>query len=121
MVALIKLFGIVIVIMGVAFMLRPELLKQYLLFWTQNKKLYLGAIISAVAGAVLLSGAPQCRIAWIVTVAGIWGILKGVLILILGKEKMISTIKWWHKRPAKTVRAMATGAVAIGSLIIFAA
>jgi len=120
MVALIKLVGIVIVILGVAYLLRPELMKQYMSFWTKNKRLYMGAIISAIVGAILLLGAPQCRIAWIVTVIGIWALLKGLLILVLGKEKMVSTIKWWQKKPIKTLRSLAIVVIAMGVLLIFA-
>jgi len=121
MVALIKLIGIVILILGVAYLLRPELMKQYMSFWTKNRRLYAGAIISAIIGTFLLLGATQCRIDWVVTVVGLWGLLKGLIILMLGKEKMASTIKWWQKKSVKTLRAAAIAVITIGALLIFAA
>ncbi|MBL7070755.1 MAG: hypothetical protein ISS26_01100 [Candidatus Omnitrophica bacterium] len=121
MIVLVKLLGIVIVVMGVVYLLKPEVLKQYIAFWAKDKRLFAGAIVSAILGAILLFAASQCRIQWIVTVIGLWAILKGILILLLGKEKMVSMIKAWQKKPAKTIRAMSFVAIIMGALLIFAA
>ena len=102
MLILVRLFGIVIVGMGVAFLVNPKLYRQYMGFWEQGRRLYVGAILSILIGVILLMAASECRLVGVILALGILCLVKGILLLTLGQEKMksnkigIKTEVQWH-------------------------
>ena len=121
MVILVKLFGIAIVVMGGIFLVKPEIMKQYIAFWRQQKSLFIGAILSLLFGVIFLLAAPQCRLTGFIIVFGIWGIIKGVLLLTLGQNKINTYLDWWLKKPISTIRVLGLFALAIGALFSYSA
>ena len=120
MVVLVKFFGIVIVAVGAIFLLKPDAMNPYMNFWIKGKRIYGGGVLSTIFGIIFLLAASQCRLAWIVAIVGIWGIIKGILLFVLGPEKLKSWIDWWKGRPVGALRLLALLALAIGALIIYA-
>jgi len=84
----VRVLGVVIVGMGVVFLLRPKLYKQYMAFWQTGKRLYLGAILAILIGVLLLLAATQCRLVGIILALGIISLAKGIILFTLGREKM---------------------------------
>ena len=121
MILLVKLFGVIVVCMGIIFLINPAFLRQYISFWKQEKRLRIGGIVSLVFGIVFLIAASQCRLAWLIAVLGIWAIIKGVLLLTIGQEKIIAYIDWWLGRPVSTIRFLGLIALAFGALIFYSA
>lgn len=121
MIVLVKLFGIVVVVFGVIFLLKPDVIRPYMDFWTKGKRIYTAAVLNLIIGIILLLAASQCRLAWLIALIGIWGIIKGVILFVLGPEKLKSRIEWWKGRPVGILRLAALLCLAIGALIIYAA
>ncbi|MBA7630634.1 hypothetical protein ES703_38158 [subsurface metagenome] len=121
MIILIRVLGVVIVGMGVAFLLRPKLYRQYVAFWQPGKRLYLGAILSLLIGVILLLAATQCRLIGFVLALGILCLVKGVMLFTLGREKMKSMLKWYQGRSLLVLRLVALIAIAFGALLIYSA
>ncbi|UCH12304.1 MAG: hypothetical protein JSW18_05680 [Candidatus Omnitrophota bacterium] len=121
MVILVRLFGIVIVVMGIIFLLNPKALKQYIAFWRQQKRLYVGGILSLLFAVIFLLGASQCRLAWVIVIFGIWALIKGVLLFTLGQKRLNAYLDWWLGRPISIVRLLGIVALALGILIIYSA
>jgi uncharacterized protein YjeT (DUF2065 family) len=121
MIIFVKLFGIVIVVMGIIFLANPKTLKQYLLFWKNEKNLKKGGILSIAVGIIFLIAASDCRLAGLVTVLGIWSIIKGVLLLTFKQKKLLAYIDWWLEKSISKVRIMGIVALAIGALILYSA
>ncbi len=121
MLMLVKLFGIMMVGFGVAFLVRQDLIKKYLNFWIAKKRIYLGAILSIEMGIIMLRAAGQCEISWFVALLGIWAIIKGMLLFVMGPKKLTAKMSWWASRPAKTLRLIAVIPLAVGALLIYAA
>jgi len=121
MVMFIKLFGIVIAVMGIIFLINPKTLKQYFLFWKQEKRLQIGGIIAIIFGIIFLIAAPQCRLTGLIIVLGIWSIIKGALLFMLGQKKIYAYLDWWLSKPVSVTRFLGLIALAFGALLIYSA
>ncbi len=121
MLIFVKLFGIVIVVMGIIFLINPKALKQYISFWKQEKRIRIGGILAIPFGIVFLIAAPQCRLTGFITVLGIWSIIKGVLLLTLGQKKINAYLDWWLNKPISTTRFLGLIVLAFGALVFYSA
>ncbi len=121
MVILVRLFGIAIVVTGIIFSANPKTLKQYIAFWKQQKRLYIGGILSLLFGVIFLLAASQCRLAGVIIVLGIWAVIKGVLLFALGQKKLNAYLGWWLGKPLSIARFLGIVALAFGVLIIYSA
>jgi len=122
MVMLVRFIGIVIVGMGVAFLLRPKLYKQYVAFWQLGKRLYLGAILALLIGIIfLLAVSSECRLVGVILALGILSLVKGAMLFTLGQEKIKTMLKWWQARSLLVLRLVALVAIAFGALLIYSA
>ena len=121
MVALVKLFGIIIVGFGVAYFITPSIIKQYMAFWKSRKRLYLGGALALLIGIVFLFAAGQCRWIGFIFAFGILSVAKGIWLFVISQEKAISILDWWAKRPITFLRVHAILAIAIGVLLIYSA
>lgn len=121
MVILVKLFGLIIVVLGVIFMIRPDAMKKYIAFWVKGKRLYAGGILSILIGIIALLAASQCKLVWFVVLIGILALIKGVLLFALGPEKWISKLNWWTTRSPAFLRLYSLMPITIGILLIYSA
>jgi len=121
MVMLVRLFGILIVFIGFLFLINTQSFKQYILFWKQGKRLQIGGVVAILFGALFLAAAPQCRIVWVITILGIWSVIKGILLFVLNQKKLYSYIDWWQGTSALVTRILAVIAIVFGALLIYSA
>jgi len=121
MVLLVRLLGIAIVFIGIIFSVKQKVLRNYILFWKNEKRLKAGGILALLFGAIFLMAAPQCRIVWLIVVLGIWSIIKGILLLVLSPKKMFDYLGWWNNKPASVIRYFGIAAIALGALLIYSA
>ncbi len=117
----VRVVGVLIVGMGVAFLLKPKLYKQYVAFWQPGKRLYLGAILAILIGVVFLLAATQCRLVGFIIGLGILCLVKGVMLFTLGREKIESILKWYQARSLLVLRFIGLIAIAFGALLIYSA
>ncbi len=118
---LVKLLGIFIVGFGVAYFIKPGIIKQYMAFWKSKKRLYLGAALALLIGIIFLLAASQCKWQGFIVVFGILSIIKGIWLFVISQNKAISILDWWAKRPVGFLRGHAVLAIIIGILLIYAA
>ena len=117
MLLLIKAIGILIVAMGVVFLVDPEKLRRYVVFWQKNKNVYLGGVLALLFGILFLSAASKCG--WFIPVIGVLSIIKSIFIFALGPGRIKKVINWWIERPASVLRWIALIDLAIGVFIIY--
>jgi len=121
MLLIVRLLGIVIFIMGAVFIRKPEILKKYIDFWKDPKKLRSGGILALVVGVVFLIADAQCRIPWLTTFLGILSVIKGVLLLTLRRSVITSYLDWWEEKPLSMTRILGYGALVFGILLVYLA
>jgi uncharacterized protein YjeT (DUF2065 family) len=117
----IRIIGIVFVFMTIVYFLKPDTMKHLMEFFKQGKRMYFAALIRFVLAIVFLLAARQCRHFGVIFAFGVLFIISGLLIFILGLEKVKSYINWWQKQPVMLLRAMALVGLAIGAVIIYSA
>jgi uncharacterized protein YjeT (DUF2065 family) len=107
--------------MTIVYFLKPDIMKRLMEFFKQGRRIYFAALLRLVLAVVFLLTARQCSHFWVIFAFGILFIISGLLIFILGLEKVKSYISWWQKQPLVLLRVMALIGLAIGALIIYSA
>ncbi len=116
----VKLIGIVIVAIGAIYFAKPALMKKMAEFFTKEKWIYVGGIVSFIVGIIFLRAASQCAISWFVVLFGLVSLIKGIAIFIMGQQKIKSLLHAITKKPPKTLRVLAMVEIAIGVMLIYA-
>lgn len=117
----IQSLGILFALVGIVYLLRPDVMKWLMEFFKQGKRIYFVGVIRFALAVVFLIGARECKHFWVIFVFGILFIIGGLLIFILGSEKTKRMIEWWQKRSVVLLRVMAVITLAIGAVIIYSA
>ncbi len=117
----IKSLGILFCIIGIVYLLRPDIMKWLMEFFKQGKRIYFSALIRFALAVVFLVGALKCKYPKVIIAFGILFIIGGLLIFALGPEKIRRMLEWYQKQPVLIFRVIAVIVLAIGLIIIFSA
>jgi len=117
----IRILGIVFALMGIVYLLRPDVMKWLIKFFKQGKRIYLAGLIRFALAVVFLVAARECKYFWVILVFGILFIIGGLLIFILGPRKLKTILDWYEKQSTVLLRIIAIIVVAVGVVIIVSA
>jgi len=117
----IRILGIVFALMGIVYLLRPEAMKWLIKFFKQGNRIYFAGLIRFALAVVFLVGARECKYFWVILVFGILFIIGGLLIFILGPQKLKTILDWYEKQSTVLLRVIAIIVVAAGAVIIVSA
>jgi len=120
MVGVVKLLGILMIVGGTIYFIKPDLMKKAMGFWVKDRRLYLGGALSLLVGIVFLVAARECSMPLAVIIIGVLSILKGVLVFALGKKTVFSLVEQLQGASVKTLRILAVITLALGVLVIYA-
>jgi len=121
MVGLVKLAGTAVFALGVIFLIKPDQIKKWLHFWMDESHLYMGGLLNVLLGIVFLLAAFKCRIPWLVILFGAISLLKGILLFIFGRQKILPILEKYNRQRPKALRRLAILALVFGYLTIYAA
>ena len=119
MVMLVKLLGVVIVVMGLIFGIKPEIFQRYVKFWNSRKRIVAGGFISLLFGIIFLLAASSCRVPAVIIIFGIWAIIKGIILFVITEKKLNAYLEWWLKKPLSVIRIVGIISLVFGILIIW--
>ena len=117
----VKIIGIVIAAAGIVYLLKPDVMKRIMEFFKQGKRIYFAGLLRLVLAVIFLLAARECDITWVIVLFGILFLMGGVLIFILGPEKIRRILDWYQKQSVLFLRLLALIALAIGAIIIYSA
>jgi len=117
----IKSLGIVFALIGIVYLLKPNVMKWLMEFFKQGKRIYFAGLIRLALAVVFLVGARECRWFWIIFAFGILFLIGGLLIFILGPEKTKRMLEWWQKQSVLLLRVTAVLTLVFGAIIIYSA
>lgn len=117
----VRIIGIVFVFMTIVYFLKPDIMKRLMEFFKQGRRIYFAALIRLALAIVFLLAAGQCRYFWVIFAFGVLFIISGLLIFILGSERVKSYINWWQRQPLIFLRIIALIGLGLGALIIYSA
>jgi hypothetical protein len=115
----IKGIGIAFVLIGFVFIVRPDIMKWLMNFVKRGKRIYFAALLRFVLAVIFLLGASQCTHKWVIAAFGILFLLAGLLIFVLGPEKIRRILDWYDNQSLIIFRIIAVIPMAFGAVIIF--
>ncbi len=120
-VIVIKSLGILFVLMGIAYLLRPDIIKSLMGFFKKGKRIYFAGLIRFALAIVFFVAARECRYFWIILASGVIFLAGGLLIFMLGPEKIRRILDWYEEQPALIFRVIALIVLVFGAIVIFSA
>jgi uncharacterized protein YjeT (DUF2065 family) len=120
-VLVIKGLGILFTLMGIAYLLRPEIIKKLMGFFKKGKRIYFAGLVRLALAVVFFVAASECRYFWIIFASGIIFLMGGLLIFLLGPDKIRRILDWYEGQPVVIFRIIALIVLVFGMVIIFSA
>ena len=117
----IKSLGIVFVLIGFVFLLRPDIMKWLIEFIKKGKRVYFAGLIRLALAVVFFSSFRECDKPWFIFAFGVLFLIAGILIFMLGPEKIRRVLDWYQKQSVLCLRAIAVLPMVLGALIIYSA
>ena len=120
-VLVIKSLGILFALMGIAYLLRPDIIKKLMIFFKKGNRIYFAGMVRFALAIVFFVGARECRYFWIIFACGIIFLLSGLLIFMLGPEKIRRMFNWYQNQPNLFFRVIAVIVLIFGAIVILSA
>jgi len=117
----IKSLGILIALMGIVYLLRPEIIKRLMNFFKKGRRIYLPGLLRFALAVVFFLGARECRYFWAIFASGMIFLTGGLLIFMLGPERIRRILDWYQEQPILVFRVIALIVLAFGAIIIYSA
>ena len=121
MVVAIKIVGIMCIVIGILYVLKPDVLKRLVEFFKKGRRMYLAGLIRFALAVLFLIGAGDCREKWVIVGFGIIFLLSGLFVFTLGPGRLRGMLEWFQRQPALLVRFIGVIALAIGAGIVYSA
>jgi len=113
--------GIIYVIFGVVYFIRPDYARAVIDFFKAGKRIYIGGIIRLVLGALLIYAAQNALVPWVPRAIGILAVAGGITIYALGIGRVHAMMDWWKGLSDNRLRIIAVVAELVGILLIYSA
>lgn len=118
MLYVVMVVGFLILIIGLAVLVAPSVLKKTLKIFLEKKWLPAASIIRIVIGVLFLFAAPETKAPQFIFVLGIIFILAGIILPFIGAKRIERFAEWWLKSSDLIIRLWAILAIIFGILII---
>jgi uncharacterized protein YjeT (DUF2065 family) len=115
----VKIIGVFIVLMGIVFLLKPDVMKYLMRFMKKDKRVYLAGMLRFALAVIFLLGASECYQKWVIATFGILFLISGLGIFILGSERIRQIFEWYLKQPVFIFRIIAAVVLACGAIIVY--
>jgi uncharacterized protein YjeT (DUF2065 family) len=90
-------------------------------FFKKGKRIYFPGLIRFALAVVFFLGARECRYFWIIFASGVIFLTGGLLIFVLGPEKIRRILDWYQEQPTLIFRIIAVIVLVFGVIIILSA
>jgi hypothetical protein len=120
-VIVIKSLGIIFALIGLGYLLRPDVMKRLMEFFKKGRRIYFPGLLRLALAVVFFVGARECRYFWVILAAGIIFLAGALLIFVLGPEKIRRILDWYQEQPTLIFRVIAVIVLVFGMIIIFSA
>lgn len=117
MTIVVVLVGALIALTGLAVIIAPSMLKKALWALIESDRFYLIAITRVVLGVLFLLAAGQTNSPLFVRIVGVFMILAGLLIPVMGKTRVRAFAEWWLKKGDGMLRVWGVMAALFGLVL----
>jgi len=121
MYVVIKIIGMVFVLIGIIYLIKPGVIRRLIGLFGHGNRLYFSGLIRLILAVVFLAAARECRKPWVIFAFGILFLLGGFVIFLAGPKRLRPVLEWWQKQSDLLLRVLAVATVVVGvAVIIFA-
>ena len=121
MIAAIRIIGIICILAGILYMLKPDVPRRLMEFFKKGSRIYLAGVMRFALAVVFLVGAGQCRYTTVIIGFGIVFMLSGLLVFMIGPKRLRGMIDWLARQPALLLRGLGVVALVFGAAICYCA
>jgi uncharacterized protein YjeT (DUF2065 family) len=114
----IKIIGILFVLIAIGYFSKPAIITGLMEFFKKGKRMYFAGLIRFALAIVFLLAARECKNFWVIFAFGILFLVSGLLIFVIGPQRLRSIIEWWQKQSTALLRVLALVTLAVGVVII---
>jgi hypothetical protein len=120
MVHIVWLIGVLFIAWGLTAILKPELIKRAVKFFSSKKNYLIAAGIRLLLGVLFLVFAYGTRMRRVTLFLGLLFLAGGILLLVLPPAKVHSILTWWSNQRVWVFRLLGVVVVLFGVLVIWA-
>ena len=117
---LVKIIVVLMVLVAVLFLSKPDIARRMMQFLKQGKRFYIAAVLRLVLAIIFLLAAGQCRHPRIVGVFGVIFLLSGLLAFIIPAEKIKAVLDWFLRQQLLIFRIVAVLILIISAILLYA-
>lgn len=121
MTVVVTLIGALIVAAGFVAAVAPSVFDTSLAWVSKGSRVYLAGVVRLLLGGALIAAADGTRLPRVTLAIGIIAIAAGLLVFLIGAERMKRIIAWWLAQPPAVSRAVSPIAIALGAFLIWLA
>ena len=114
---IVKIIGVLIAGLGIAFAAHPPLAKRMMEFWKTGNRVYYAGVIRLAIGVLILMAASGADLPLAAVALGLMFLASGSLIFVMGLDAMKKQIEYWEGQPDIPIRIMGVFAFTFGVLI----
>lgn len=118
---MVQIIGIIIVVIAVAYLIKPSIVNAILEFFKKGNRLYIAVPIRLGLGILFLLAARECKYPWVIGGFGVLVLISGILVLVLGPKRLRPMLEWCQKKPELFFRVMSLVVLGLGVVIILCA
>jgi len=117
----IRFLGILAIAVSVALILRPGIMLAAFQFFKKGIRVYLAAVVRLALSIVFFLGARECDRPWLIIAIGVLLLLSGLLIFVMGLDRVRRILEWFLRQPIVFLRFVAASPLVFGLIIVYAA
>ncbi|MHC4619484.1 MAG: DUF2065 family protein [Planctomycetota bacterium] len=114
----VRIIGIIIVLIAIAYVLKPAVVRWLMEFFKKGSRMYFAGLIRFALAVAFLLAARECKNFWVIFAFGIVFLISGLLIFVMGPKRLRPILEWWQKQSDLLVRVLGLAALAVGVVII---
>lgn len=112
--------ALLIILEGVALVLRPQFYRHLLRFFAKGRLVYVAGFLKIILGVVFFIAALNCSHKWIIILFGILLLFGGMLLVLIKIDRIKAMLIWWEQRPDISFRILGIAAIIIGVIVAYA-
>jgi len=120
MLLLVVIIGVMIIAFSAFAIATPAFLRRSIEYWVEPRRLYMAVALRVLIGVLLITVAGEARFPMLVRGLGYLMIVAGLIIPVLGPERIGAFARWWEDQPDFVLRLWGLAAAGLGALMIYA-
>jgi uncharacterized protein YjeT (DUF2065 family) len=117
----IQIIGVLIIVEGILFVLKPAVCRKLIAFFSRGRRLYLVGTLRTILAIIFLIASSKCNIPLVIIALGILFLISGIAVFTMRLERQKAILNRWEQKSPTVLRLAAIIALLIGATVVYAA